>query len=100
MKKTNFFSRFSRNMRFGSAGRVGRLIYALSYLPYPVMTALVPDEYQPITVLLGLAFFFYVGSKRCHDLDMKGWLQFIPFVFLILLFRAGDKETNRFGPPF
>jgi uncharacterized membrane protein YhaH (DUF805 family) len=48
---------------------------------------------------LAMAFFLVTQSaKRCHDIGVNGWLQFVPLFVLLLLFKSGDKGANEFGP--
>ena len=49
---------------------------------------------------------FSVFTRRLHDLDKSGWLSLLVFVPLanvimgiILLFKPGSHEVNRFGLP-
>lgn len=39
-----------------------------------------------------------VNAKRCHDLGWSGWCQLIPLIGILLLFMAGQKEDNEYGP--
>lgn len=39
------------------------------------------------------------GVKRCHDVNWCGWLIYVPFLGLVLLFKRGTDETNRYGLP-
>jgi uncharacterized membrane protein YhaH (DUF805 family) len=38
------------------------------------------------------------GVRRMHDTDHSGWWILVPFVNLYFSIRAGDRQTNRFGP--
>jgi uncharacterized membrane protein YhaH (DUF805 family) len=42
---------------------------------------------------------FAIAIRRAHDTGHNGWWMFIPFYNFYLLFKKGDVETNRFGPP-
>ena len=59
-----------------------------------------------ILSLLLFLFMFSVFTRRLHDLDKSGWLSLLVFVPLanvimgiILLFKPGSHEVNRFGLP-
>jgi len=45
-----------------------------------------------------LWFLWAQGAKRCHDLDRNGWMQIIPFYFLVLIFQDGVQGRNEYGP--
>lgn len=81
-------------------GRVGRLGYFLSFVPYSLLTAFNPGE--PFTqILITIVFggiILLIGIKRCHDLGHSGWWQFIPFYPLWMLIAPGEKEDNQYGP--
>lgn len=97
--ETNIFKRVWNRIRYGASGRVGRMGYALSYVPYLTLTTIAPYELKSLTAILGLALVAFAGSKRCHDAGIRGaWILLIPIVPLILLFWPGQKHENRFGP--
>lgn len=39
-----------------------------------------------------------VSVRRYHDCDFRGWWILVPIMNVILLFLAGTKGENRFGP--
>jgi uncharacterized membrane protein YhaH (DUF805 family) len=43
-------------------------------------------------------FMFAQTAKRCHDVGVSGWYQFIPFYPFILFFMKGDEMGNKYGP--
>lgn len=49
----------------------------------------------PLVVL----FWFLIcqGTKRCHDIGHSGFFQFIPGFCIVMIFKEGEKETNRYG---
>jgi hypothetical protein len=40
---------------------------------------------------------FSQGAKRCHDLGVSGWKQFIPLYMLFLLTQKGSPNSNAYG---
>ncbi len=65
-----------------------------------------------VPILFAVAFIFFISAyfslatRRCHDFGQRGWISigtFIPYVGFIvglyLLFKKGDADTNKFGPP-
>ena len=84
---------------FRTEGRVGRLGYFLSYIPYFGLTAINPyKEAQAIIAVLFISVVLFVGIKRCHDLGHSGWWQLIPFYFIWMLIAPGEKVDNQYGP--
>lgn len=43
-------------------------------------------------------FIIFLGVKRLHDCNYKGWWLLIPFVSIVILFVPGTRGSNRFGP--
>ena len=99
---------------FGSAGRIRRLEYGISYIIYFVYlsfltlildgTGLVKDGDTLAEVLIlyfalspGLWFIITQGAKRCHDRNNSGWWQVIPFYGFWMLFAPGDIGRNDYG---
>lgn len=44
-------------------------------------------------------FWFLIcqGTKRCHDIGNPGLFQFIPFYFMVMIFKEGEMESNQYG---
>lgn len=42
-------------------------------------------------------FFFAQGAKRSHDIGASGWMQLIPFYWMLLLCLESDKGPNEYG---
>jgi uncharacterized membrane protein YhaH (DUF805 family) len=40
-----------------------------------------------------------IHIRRCHDLNMRGWMLFVPFVNFIVSVSRGNPLENRFGVP-
>lgn len=85
-------------IRRTTGGRVGRLGYLLSFIPYLGLTTIAPYELKGIVAVITLCLIFFVGAKRCHDIGLRGWWQLIPGFFVYLLFARGMKNNNRYGP--
>lgn len=106
---------------FSFDGRIRRTEYGISFILFVIVGAIV--KAIVVAVIMGsgynsgyssdnyssgqlLTFLFYIpllwflwaqGSKRCHDADMSGWWQLIPFMPLVLIFIDGTKGNNRYG---
>src|ERR1700690_2322835 len=107
-------------------GRIGPLRYFLGVLtfalvPYILGTAifsLIPDSNSvpillrfvlliPVILFIGACFFILcLAIRRCHDLGWSGWLSIVPFIpvigwifVLVLLFKGGSPEVNKYGHP-
>lgn len=37
------------------------------------------------------------GAKRCHDMGRSGWVQVIPFFYIVMLFAEGNRGGNAYG---
>lgn len=44
-----------------------------------------------------ICIFFAQGSKRSHDIGDSGFCQILPWHYLSLLFKEGNKGTNEYG---
>lgn len=92
---------------FSTQGRIRRKEYIISFLGVSVGSGIVEGLLQSLgnffivnlaVVVIFLAFLFIQGIKRCHDRNNPGWWIIIPFYGLFLLFAAGDKGSNQYGP--
>ena len=104
---------------FSFRGRITRLEFLLSHLVFALLglvgymasvyTELAalwvgPEAAQTVShrIMLGalaVACWAYTaqGIKRSHDTGKTGWLFYIPFYNIVLLFRRGQTEVNRYG---
>jgi uncharacterized membrane protein YhaH (DUF805 family) len=57
-----------------------------------------PPMYVRLIMLPLTWLFIAQGVKRCHDLGKPWWWFFIPFFVLWMLFAAGQRGVNQFGP--
>lgn len=90
---------FINDYKSVTMGRVGRLGYFLSYIPYLVLTSVNPyKEMQLIIAIIFLCVILVIGVKRCHDLGHSGWWQLIPLYFIWMLLAPGEKVDNQYGP--
>ena len=84
---------------FSTEGRVGRLGYFLSYLPYLILTSANPvQELQVFIAVFFIGVILFIGVMRCHDLGHNGWWQLIPLYFIWMLIAPGEKTDNQYGP--
>jgi len=91
---------------FSFEGRIRRLEYGLSYLTYAflyLIASFLWQEFQSAALifypLIAVLIWFLLaqGAKRCHDLGNSGFLQFIPFYGLFMLFQEGQSGNNIYG---
>lgn len=87
---------------FSWEGRIARGEYAISYIAYWIYAYQVHFSLDFFfAYFLGLIMFTAIimgqAAKRCHDLGRPGWFQFIPFYFLWLLAKRGEKCGNQYG---
>lgn len=100
---------------FSFKGRITRAEFALSHaalLLLPIVAGTVGDlvriidetagaathKYFALSCLLAFCWFYTSqGVKRCHDTGHTGWLFFIPFYNVCLLFARPVAQTNRYG---
>lgn len=79
-------------------GRVGRLGFFLSCIPFLFFTAVAPSEIQVVTSLFWFMLIVIIAVKRCHDINKSGWwVVLFPLSFLWLLFAPSDGD-NQYGP--
>jgi uncharacterized membrane protein YhaH (DUF805 family) len=98
---------------FSFEGRIRRTEYGLSFLILVFARIIISlvvgsilidanDPKGPMIVYyllqLPVLFFFWAqGAKRCHDLNLSGWYQLIPFFPLYMIFAPGKEEENQYG---
>ena len=96
---------------FSFEGRISRktyIIYFLSYIVFFLLCGLVlinndssASLLKIIDVLMrivGLYLVCALVAKRSHDCGHSGmWGILIPFVWIVLFFKKGEKGTNRYG---
>ena len=114
---------YDESSPFSPAGRFGRLSYiawtmVMSFLLYVVIFAVLGQGFLTgdsalamglggigVQLLFSVPMILFV-IRRLHDFDSSGWwalLFLVPLVNaifgLVLVFRAGSEDTNRFAPP-
>lgn len=104
---------------FSFRGRITRLEFLLSHLVFALLglVGYMASVYTELAALwvgqeaaqtvshrimlgaLAVACWAYTaqGIKRSHDTGKTGWLFYIPFYNIVLLFRRGQTEVNRYG---
>ena len=101
---------------FSFSGRVNRARYAALTVILPVVAYLIAGFiaraetgasafFALLLLVVAEAVVVCQVVKRLHDIGRSGthfWLLLIPlynvYLSLVLLFRKGDAETNRYGP--
>lgn len=76
-------------LQIGAKGAVS----GLSVENFTFTNLLIPSLIAFIPVI----FMLFLGVKRLHDCNRKGWWLLIPFVNLMILFPKGTCGNNRFG---
>ncbi len=97
---------------FSLSGRIRRLEYCLSKifaticLSFVSILIVIFEDYANqkmpglIKLLMFVPIFWYIIAaevKRSHDIGNSGWYTFIPFYYLWLTFKDGDKGRNIYG---
>jgi uncharacterized membrane protein YhaH (DUF805 family) len=68
-----------------------------------ILITIFPDP--PMNLLASVMFWGLIPTqisihiRRCHDLNMRGWMLFVPFVNFIVSVSRGNPLENRFGVP-
>jgi len=96
---------------FSFQSRIRRLEYFLSLLIFYLvlfLSATISEEfrlYNPWYLLFLIPIFWFIlaqGAKRCHDRNMSGWMQLIPYfnfvLWFLLIFLVGKIGDNKYGP--
>lgn len=100
---------------FWSFGRMRRTTYILLSIPtifilvivrigiqggLDLSSSLPSSEYLLLATMIELvpwSFLVFIGIKRLHDCDYKGWWILVPFVVAVIWFVRPTQGTNRFG---
>ena len=100
---------------FWSFGRMRRTTYILLSIPtifillivrigiqggLDLSSSLPSFEYLLLATMIELvpwSFLVFIGIKRLHDCDYKGWWILVPFVVAVIWFVRPTQGTNRFG---
>lgn len=91
---------------FSFKGRIRRLEYGLSLIVsfmILIIISIISAESEHASFTLTFTFIAYFwfnlsqGSKRCHDFNQSGILQFVPFCVFLLLFSSGTSGQNQYG---
>lgn len=100
-----------RNQGFNFHGRIRRFDYIIFLIVYGSLLGIVlgclienPHLGQTggiialILIFIFIAYSISIKAKRCHDINLSGWWQLIPYFNIILLFIEGNDHTNKYGP--
>jgi uncharacterized membrane protein YhaH (DUF805 family) len=95
-----------RKNPFSSNGRVRRAEHCISCVAYLFCYYFIwgMDDGRGggfLALLLVIPFLWFAiakGIKRCHDIDKSGWWQLIPFYIFVLMFKTGQRGSNKYGP--
>ncbi|MFL9834234.1 DUF805 domain-containing protein [Chryseobacterium terrae] len=93
---------------FSTEGRIRRTEFALSILIHVAAVLFMfflfaitkIDFFIVIAVVVwfaGIIFRVIQGAKRCHDIGLSGWFQFIPFFMFVMIFADSNRGSNRYG---
>jgi uncharacterized membrane protein YhaH (DUF805 family) len=90
---------------FSFNGRISRTEYGLSIifslLIFFVSIFLANFLYGDFVFIFCFFTYFWFnlaqGCKRCHDLNQSGFMQFVPFYFITLIFEDGSDRLNEYG---
>ncbi|WP_265430033.1 DUF805 domain-containing protein [Chryseobacterium sp. YIM B08800] len=93
---------------FSTEGRIRRTEFALSILIHVAavfftvfLFALTKIDFfiviAVVVWLAGIIFRVIQGAKRCHDIGVSGWFQFIPFFVIAMIFVDSNRGSNRYG---
>ena len=92
---------------FSFKGRIRRTEYGLSYIIFIIVFGLLLSwfeeaniEGEGIILIIPLFWFIITANvKRCHDMNLSGWMSIIPiFNPLVLIFGSGQSGDNDYGP--
>lgn len=91
---------------FSFEGRIRRLEYGISFILFFLIN-IFTSEFSDSTIFLSSLYLFILiisywivlaqGAKRCHDMGDNGFYQFIPFFFIVMMLREGDKRGDKYG---
>lgn len=92
---------------FSFKGRIGRINYiATLFICFFLITIFKKigvesqDNIIIICTKIVMLFLYYIifsqGAKRCHDINLSGWYQIIPFFPFILMLKRGTTESNKY----
>jgi uncharacterized membrane protein YhaH (DUF805 family) len=88
------------------SGRISRTEYIISlaiFAAYAYLLILsrelIGNVFFTLAWIPAIWFLYAQASKRCHDRELPGWKQLIPFYHLWLTFLKGDESYNKYGFP-
>ena len=91
---------------FSFKGRIRRIEYLISVLIYCFIYFMIwiltrntfygTEFFWTAFLVLGW-FIIAQGTKRCHDIGVNGFYQFIPFYFFWMIIEDGVPKKNKYG---
>lgn len=85
------------------SGRIRRTEFGVSFIIAVCLNLFIgvlaeaTDGMGGLLIFPMIWFLWAQSAKRSHDVGNSGWFILIPFYALYLLFKEGDRGTNKYG---
>jgi uncharacterized membrane protein YhaH (DUF805 family) len=98
-KKSTTFDLFSFDGRISNKEYlISLIIFSFLLIGIMIINSKGNNSFLSKIITISLYWsFFAQGAKRCHDLGKNGFWQLIPFYFIFLVYKKGDKGVNKYG---